>query len=733
MPWKRTRLSCTFCLLVGLLSHTLNAQTNNTLIFTGSQYYPPLQWLNENNQPQGFIVDLEQALAESGEFNIEQRLIPWNQALESVQSGQADAVALIPSEARSAYFDVTEPFYYVAHGIFSHRDGVQFGSFSQLHGKRVAVAAGAFAEQQLSDNPQEFDIVRASDELHCLQMVQLKQVDACVEVTTTSRHLITNNNLDLSQSSPPFWPQSYAFGVKKGNTALLHRLNEHLAMLQVNGTYQEVYQRWVQQLEWQERTLSDNLRALGWLLISLLLIASLGFFWSYLLKKQVARKTYRIEQELVAKTKLQKRLHYLSQHDAITGLLNRPAFTEKLDQQIRSAPEISPTVVGIRIANIDSITSVFGYDIATDLMIEFAERLQKNGFKYAAHFGVGLFAAVADSNLTNEQIVDLALQPLKFKSLDFEPLLAFGIIRNSQLSLAEPVGAQELLRQALTAVSVSQKTHKLWVVYTPGLEPNADDLRLLKDFHQAGTRDFFLHYQPKYNLEENKITGAEALLRWQHPTLGLVPPSKFIPLLEETGLVTQVTRWVIKETIAMMERQNLCRSGLVISVNVSTRDLTELGFVSFMRNAVKHIDPHCIQLEITETGLIDDSERALYVLSKMNDLGISCSVDDFGTGNSSLSYLSKFPVSEIKLDRSYVYDIANNERNNKIVQSTIELAHTLGLAVTAEGVEEQETVEILRKMKCETIQGFVLSRPISEQDLMEFLKSSPKLKFSSEV
>lgn len=733
MPWKRTSLSLTFCLLVGLLSHTSIAQNKDTIIFTGSQYYPPLQWLDENNQAQGFITDLEQELANAGDFNIEQRLIHWNQALGSVLTGEADAVALIPSEARSAYFDFTEPFYYVAHGIFSHRSGTQFGSFSQLKGKRVAVAAGAFAAQQLTDTPQNFEVIQASDELNCLQMVQSKQVDACVEVTTTSRHLITNNNLDLIQSSPPFWPQSYAFGVKKGNTALLNRLNDNLAMLQINGIYQSVYRRWVQQLEWQERTLSDNLRALGWLLISLLFIASFGFFWSYFLKKQVARKTYRIQQELTAKNKLQKKLHYLSQHDAITGLLNRPAFTEKLDQEILAAPEISPTVVGIRIANIDSITSVFGYNIATDLMIEFAERLQKNGFKYAAHFGVGLFAAVADSHLTNEQIVDIALQPLKFKSLDFEPLLAFGLIRNSQLSLAEPADAQELLRQALTAVSVSQKKHKLWVVYSPGLEPNADDLRLLKDFHQAGTRDFFLHYQPKYSLSGNTVKGAEALLRWQHPQLGLVPPSKFIPLLEETGLVTQVTRWVITETIAMMARHNLCRTGLVISINVSTRDLTELGFVSFMRHAVKDIDPHCIQLEITETGLIDDSERALYVLSKMNDLGISCSVDDFGTGNSSLSYLSKFPVSEIKLDRSYVYDIANNERNHKIVKSTIELAHTLGLSVTAEGVEEHETVEILRTMKCETIQGFVFSRPISEHDLLEFLKSSPKLKVSDEV
>ncbi|WP_417658931.1 EAL domain-containing protein [Pseudidiomarina sp.] len=693
------------------------------LTFVGSKFYPPLQWLDENNQPQGFIVELEQSLANESGFSITQTLLPWNEALQAVRTGQADVVALIPSEARSEYFDFSEPFYYVAHGIFSRADGIQYGNYTQLAGKKVAVASGAFAQQQLRDSGYSFELLSASDELHCLQLVDNRTADACIEVTTTSRHLITNNKLQVVLSSPPFWPQSYAFGVRKGNKELLALINKQLAMVQVNGTYQNVYQKWVAQLEWQERTLASNIKALGWLLFGIVCIAAAGFGWSYVLKKQVARKTYRIQQELDARKVLQKRLHFLAKHEVITGLYNRPAFTELLDKQIKEHPEDHPTVIVIRIANIDSITSVFGYDITTDLLIEFSERLKKQGFKYAAHFGVGLFAAVADSELSTEAIIDLAMQPLEFQSIDFEPLLAFGLIRHKDFGVTQSNDAQELLRQALTAVSVSQKDHKLWVEYSPGLEPNADDLRLLKDFHQYGTRDFFLHYQPKLTLETNTILGAEALLRWQHPKLGVVPPSKFIPLMEESGLVTQITRWVITETIAMMKRHKLCQKGIVISVNVSTRDLTELGFVRFVQDIVTDIDPKCLQFEITETGLIDDSERALYVLSKMNELGISCSVDDFGTGNSSLSYLSKFPVAEIKLDRSYVFDIAENDRNYMIVRSTIELAHMLGISVTAEGVEDIATIDVLRKFNCETIQGFVISRPISEDEIVGmFLK-----------
>lgn len=694
---------------------------SNTISFTGSQYYPPLQWLDEQQQPQGFITELERALGAQGGFNIEQELQPWNNALQAVLNGEADAVALIPSAARSAYFDFSEPFYYVAHGIFSSQHGTQFGSLEQLAGKIIAVANGAFAQQQLRDRNGEFILITANNELHCLQLVQNGQADACVEVTTTSRHLITANNLQVTQSSPPFWPQSYAFGVKKGNQELLTRINQSLAMLQVSGTYQTVYERWVDQLEWQQRTFADNLKALAWLLIAIVTLTFAGFGWSYSLKRQVNRKTFRLQQELKRRQKLHEQLQYHARHDSITGLYNRIAFTDKLCEQLVQIELQKTTLVVIRISNIESITSAFGYTIATDLLREFAERLHKRGFNYAAHFGVGLFAAVADSQLTDEEVVELAMHPLKFDSLDFEPMLAFGFARALHQPLTSEQGhelAQELLRQALTAVSVAQKHHKTWINYTSGLEPNADDLRLLKDFHAHGTRDFFLMYQPKLDLATNTIKGAEALIRWQHPDLGLIPPIKFIPLLEETGMVTQVTRWVITQTIDMMKRHQLCEKGIIVSVNVSTRDLTELGFVGFVQNAVKDFKPQCLQFELTETGLIDDSERALYVLSQLNKLGISCAVDDFGTGNSSLSYLSKFPVSEIKLDRSYVFDITSNERNLKIVHSTIELAHTLGLKVTAEGVEEVQTIELLKRLKCETAQGYAISRPVPEKEIV---------------
>ncbi|TRW48396.1 EAL domain-containing protein [Aliidiomarina halalkaliphila] len=694
------------------------------LTFAGSKFYPPLQWLTSDNRPQGFITDLEQYLAEQGGFAIQQNLLPWNEALDSVLNGKADAIALIPSEERSKVFDFSAPFHYVAHGIFSHRSGVQYGNLEQLSGRTVSVAAGSFAAQKLHEESPPFEIINARDELHCLQLVHDRTADACIEADVTSRRLASLFDLDVVRSSAAFWPQSYAFAVKKGNQDVLDLINAHLALAQVNGGFSKVYNHWAEHLESQDRTFTDNLKALGWLVTLISVLALLGFLWSYALKKQVARKTAQIKNELNERICLQERLKYLSRHDVITGIYNRPAFTDSLDQQLQRDPNSHPVVVVVRITNIDSITSVFGYTVVNALLQEFSERLKKDGFQHAAHFGGGVFAVVAHSKLSNEEIVALAQQPLEFNSLDFEPLLTFGIHR-SRPDTAPHDNAHEMLRKALTAVSKAQQTQEVFIEYDVTIEPNADDLRLLKDFHRDGMKDFFLVYQPKLDVKTGLIKGAEALLRWQHPKLGLVSPAKFIPLLEESGMITEVTQWVIHETISMIRRRGVCGKGIVVSINVSTRDLTDLGFVQFVEKEIKNIDPKCIQFEITETGFIDDSDRALYALTKITEMGIGCSVDDFGTGNSSLSYLSKFPVGEIKLDRSFVFDITKNARHLTIVSSTIELAHTLGLSVTAEGVEDKDTVELLRELKCETIQGYVISRPIAEDEILEmfFAKS----------
>jgi EAL domain-containing protein (putative c-di-GMP-specific phosphodiesterase class I) len=244
--------------------------------------------------------------------------------------------------------------------------------------------------------------------------------------------------------------------------------------------------------------------------------------------------------------------------------------------------------------------------------------------------------------------------------------------------------------------------------------------------------EFVLHYQPKVDLRSGLLTGAEALIRWRHPTQGLIPPGRFIPMLEHAGLTHWVTRWVIEEAGAMLQRTGLAAAGFRISVNLSPQDLMEPDLVDFIvRSLAPPMPAGSLWLEITETGLIHDPVRMRETLAYLHKAGARFSVDDFGTGYASLSYMSEFPVDEVKIDRSFVGDMLGNERHYIIVRSTIALAHELGLPVTAEGVEDKATLDALIGMSCDTGQGFFFSRPLEEESLLEFLATSLEDKFLS--
>ncbi len=214
------------------------------------------------------------------------------------------------------------------------------------------------------------------------------------------------------------------------------------------------------------------------------------------------------------------------------------------------------------------------------------------------------------------------------------------------------------------------------------------------------------------------IREAEELIRWHHPRLGPIPPGHFIPLLEKTGLITRVTRWVIEEAIEELGRCRAHDGNFGISVNIAARDLVdEAKLVDFIRNKGASRSLRGLRLEITETGVIQDHDHTQRVIAMLREAGIHCAVDDFGTGYASLSYLSKFAIEEVKLDRSFIRNMLENSRDQAIIASTIELAHTLGLKVTAEGIEDRETLQALAEMGCDTAQGYVIARPIPATEL----------------
>ena len=706
----------------GIAEQVINAPPDyKTIRYAGSQYYPPLEWLDQQGKPQGFITELRHAMAASDGSNVIIELQPWRQALASVLSGEAHAIALIPSAQRSGDFDFTQPFHYVAHGIFSHIEGPQYAQLGQLKGKTIAVAESAYAQHQLQSMDDAYNLLITLDELDCLKQVAKQNADACIEVSTTSLQLVDMYDLPLSMTSAPFWPQPYAFGVKKGNQQLLAQLNRQLASVIVNGKYERLYKRWAHQIESKPHDLWDVIYHAMWFFIPLALLVLMTLGWSLTLRHKVASRTRALRRELEQNRQLQQQIEFNAAHDNITGLLTRTAFFNEVDAALIAQNDADNlTLVSVQITNIDSMITVFGYDTAFATVAKLGERIKTFENVISAHFGAGLFViaypGTVDINANIEQIAE----PLFSSAGEIEPHLVFG---HTDIACSiDPIKAAELVRRAITALTYAQRMKFKQSHYRDAIEPDVKNLRLLNDFQRFGCNQFVLYYQPQLDLKKKTLSHVEALIRWQHPELGLVPPYTFIKLLEESGGIKQLTRWVIKQAVKKLQRQEIdsdCR--LKVSVNISSHDLIDTDFLPFVRDAITDINPSHLIFEITESELIEESQRARETILSLASLGIGCAVDDFGTGYSSLAYLNDLSVQEIKLDRIFVKNICRNKRSFKIVKSTIELAHDLGLHTVAEGVEDKKTLDELKELGCDRIQGYYIARPMPEAELTDFI------------
>jgi len=252
-------------------------------------------------------------------------------------------------------------------------------------------------------------------------------------------------------------------------------------------------------------------------------------------------------------------------------------------------------------------------------------------------------------------------------------------------------------------------------------------LSLLGDIRGAIERnELRVFYQPRISLSSSAAAAVEALIRWQHPTRGMIPPAEFVPFAEQTGYIRLLTRWVLEESIKQFGRWREKGIELRVSVNISVRDLMNREFPeivdALLRTYAMPADMLC--LEITESGFMEDPSHAQRVLERLSDLGVHLSIDDYGTGYSSLSYISRLPVKELKIDRSFVMHMMKDETKSMIVRSTIELGHSLGLKVVAEGVEDESSYRYLAQLGCDHAQGFYMSKPVCAADLESWLRDS---------
>ena len=427
------------------------------------------------------------------------------------------------------------------------------------------------------------------------------------------------------------------------------------------------------------------------------------------------------------------KLDYLAYYDSVTGLANRTLFKERLEQQLHEAARTQRqlAVVIVDIERFRTINDTFGRQTGDALLKQMAARFLEVAGDPAslARLGADYFAVMIPNVRVEQDLVKL-IETARSRILA-EPFSVDG----TQLRVATKAGialfpndaadVESLLRNAEAALKRAKQAGERQLFYTAQMtERVAEMLSLENKLRQALEKsEFVLHYQPKIDLDRRTIIGVEALIRWQSPEQGLVPPAKFIPLLEQTGLILDVGSWALRR--AALDHRAWFERGINpprVAVNVSAIQLRQRDFVDIVERAVMEgVAPTGIDLEITESLVMEDVEATIEKLKKVRALGIRMAIDDFGTGYSSLAYLAKLPVETIKIDRSFVITMLKDIDTATLVQTIITLAHSLKLTVVAEGVDSEEQAKILNLLRCDQMQGYLFSKPIPEPELVKLL------------
>ncbi|WP_051683165.1 putative bifunctional diguanylate cyclase/phosphodiesterase [Sphingomonas sp. UNC305MFCol5.2] len=428
-------------------------------------------------------------------------------------------------------------------------------------------------------------------------------------------------------------------------------------------------------------------------------------------------------------------IRYLALHDALTGLPNRTMFFERLSAELARARRSggASALLVIDLDHFKQVNDCLGHLVGDQLLQEVSARLLQclRAADTAARLGGDEFVVALADIGTRERADEVAARILEALGAPFDLDGQVAHISGSiGISLFPEDGdsPRALLQAADTAMYGAKKGGRNTCVrYTHQLDVPGERWRTLsQDVHGAcGRGEFEIYYQPQIDLEDGRVVGIESLIRWNHPREGLISPTVFIPLLEERGLMLEVGSWVLHEAC----RQNAAwqRSGLApvrIAVNLSAQQFYRGDIVRTVRAALAGaaLEPCWLELELTESLTLDDSEATLRIMNELKEIGVALSLDDFGTGWSSLGYLSRFPLDRIKIDRSFVRDMGSHEGTAAIVSSILDLARTLGLDCIAEGVETEEQRDRLRSKDCPSMQGFLFSEPVPAAEMLCILE-----------
>lgn len=424
----------------------------------------------------------------------------------------------------------------------------------------------------------------------------------------------------------------------------------------------------------------------------------------------------------------------LAYADSLTRLPNRALFDDRLNASVaRGKRKVEPfAVVVLDMDRFKYINDVLGHESGDFVLKEVAERLTSTLRPYdtVARLGGDEFALLLQD--VSEEDIQTAVgriastfeDPVTLNNQPIDIGCSIGIAKFPEHGL----DASTLLRRADMAMYSAKRLDTVSALYDSNLDEHKEEhLSLLSELKRAIEFDELqLFFQPKVTLGDSSVLSVETLLRWQHPSRGLISPNEFIPFAEQTGAIRLITRWLINKSL--IQARNWLDQELMIkmSINISARDLLDPDFSEYVRKGLEanKVEPGMMCMEITESALMQDPTRARRTVEELHNLGVSISIDDYGTGYSSLAYVKNLPVNELKIDREFIKNMINNKQDIAIVRSTIELGHNLGLKVVAEGIEREEEMQMLREFGCDQAQGFLISEALTATDMETWISEN---------
>ncbi len=449
--------------------------------------------------------------------------------------------------------------------------------------------------------------------------------------------------------------------------------------------------------------------------LAVLAVTRIAIFYERRLSERTAQCARELEE-------VHTRLHYLATHDPLTGLPNWLLFKERLAQSVADSarPERAIAVAVLDLDHFSSLNHSLGHGAGDWLLSEVARRVASvlRPGDLLARLGSDEFVVLIDSlaarvdaeSVTRSILAELR-EPFSINTADVQVRPSIGV------SVWPDDGRRvdDLLAHAEVAMALAKERGGEVQFFQRGMTDSMDERMALENdlrrAHAAG--EFELFYQPVISARSGRIAAAEALLRWRHPLRGVIGPSSFIPLAEETGLMIPLGEWVIREACRQAAAWQLDSTQIRLAVNLSATQFRHQNLVEVIRAALTthNLDARCLEIELTESAVMTNPEESVGVLKQLRKMGVTVAVDDFGTGYSSLSYLRRFPIDKLKIDRSFVRDLATSRTDESIVRAIISLAHSVGLQVVAEGVETEEQLACVRALGCDQWQGYYCCEP----------------------